>query len=69
MEEKYKEYFGLKEAAAQVEYAQFEPNTQEWFNGRRFLQEEALENALRGNMSVKDALNLGAKKYDEMLNK
>jgi multiple sugar transport system substrate-binding protein len=66
MQANYVQFPGYKEAAAQVKIAEFEPRTNEWFNGRRYL-EDALEMALRGEMTPEEALDEAAEKYNSEL--
>jgi len=56
-----KENAGYHEIVAQLDFAQTEPRTREWFTGRIYLN-EALEEALRLERTPEDALNNAAKR-------
>jgi ABC-type glycerol-3-phosphate transport system substrate-binding protein len=57
---------GLRDALVQLEHMSFEPKTEEWFNGRKLLG-EALEKIMRGQSSVKAALDEAAAQVDREL--
>ncbi len=66
MQERFQECTGLKDVMLQVEYAQFEPQGTYWYDGRLFLS-EAVEIALYGRMSAKEALERAADLADSEL--
>ncbi len=47
---------GMREGMLQLEHATFEPRDPIWFTGRRYLSTEGLEPALRGVLSVDQAI-------------
>ncbi len=57
----FEEVPGMREAMLQVEYAVTEPRDPVWFTARRYLSTEGLEPALRGALSVEEALQRAAR--------
>ncbi|MEW6685210.1 MAG: ABC transporter substrate-binding protein [Candidatus Edwardsbacteria bacterium] len=59
----------LSEVIEQVNYAEPEPQSVIWFNGRTILEEEGLQSALKGIISPQEALNLAAEKINKIQQK
>ncbi|MEO0092258.1 MAG: ABC transporter substrate-binding protein [candidate division WOR-3 bacterium] len=57
---------GLRESLDQLNYATFEPRSEEWFAGRRYLG-EAMEEAMRLKTSAQKALDNAANKLQKEL--
>ncbi len=55
---------GLREALEQLNYASFEPRNEIWFAGRKYLG-EAIEKALRGELSPEEALKEAREKIEK----
>jgi ABC-type glycerol-3-phosphate transport system substrate-binding protein len=60
---------GLEAVMRQMDYAQAQPKSAEWFAGRRQLQEEAVEPVMRGKEDAREALDRAAQKLNEELAK
>ena len=69
MQAKLKHYRGLEQVIFQLEYAELEPQTSGWVTGRKILESEALEKALRGETEPGVALEEAARKVDTELDK
>jgi ABC-type glycerol-3-phosphate transport system substrate-binding protein len=69
MQAKLKHYRGLEQVIFQLEYAELEPQTSGWVTGRKILESEALEKALRGETEPGVALEEAARKVDAELDK
>jgi multiple sugar transport system substrate-binding protein len=53
----------------QLEYATFEPQISEWFETRKYLEEQVIEKVLRGTISPQNALNNAARLIEEKIAK
>ncbi len=60
---------GMREGMLQLEHATFEPRDPIWFTGRRYLSTEGLEPALRGVLSVEQALKRATRLLQTELNR
>jgi len=60
LEERFTQYPGLRETFAQLDYASFEPKIAGWYAGRRYLDEQGLEAALKGDEDIPAALHAAA---------
>jgi ABC-type glycerol-3-phosphate transport system substrate-binding protein len=58
---------GLEAIMRQMDYAQAQPKSAEWFAGRRELEEEAIEPVMRGKMPAGEALRSEAEKLNQEL--
>ncbi len=58
---------GLEAVMRQMDYAVAQPKTRQWFSGRRQLEEEAVETAMRGKKSAKKGLDAVAEKLNRKL--
>ncbi|MDP8210262.1 MAG: ABC transporter substrate-binding protein [Candidatus Stygibacter australis] len=59
----------IKSVYDQLEYATYEPQISEWFETRKYLEDQVIEKVLRGTSTPKAALDKAAKKLTEMLAK
>jgi ABC-type glycerol-3-phosphate transport system substrate-binding protein len=59
---RFQEIWGLESVLGQLDYATFEPRTKEWFAGRKYLEEDAVEGAIRRRMTPQEALDHAAEK-------
>ncbi|MGE3062287.1 MAG: ABC transporter substrate-binding protein [bacterium] len=66
LREQFEKYEGLREVYKQLEYAYMEPQDKEWYIGRKLLG-NALEYAVKGGKSPKDALNEAAEEFKKEL--
>ena len=57
----------IKSVYDQLEFATYEPQISEWFETRKYLEDQVIEKVLRGTSSPKSALDKAAKKLTEML--
>ncbi len=55
---------GLADELAQLDYMSFEPKSEEWFNGRKTL-DDALERIMRGEATAQQALDEAATEYQK----
>jgi ABC-type glycerol-3-phosphate transport system substrate-binding protein len=69
MQAKLKRFRGLEQVISQLEYAELEPNEGGWLTGRKVLETEALEKALRGQAEPGPALEDAARKVEKELAK
>jgi len=69
MQAKLTHYRGLAQVIFQLEYAELEPQTSGWVTGRKILESDALEKALRGETEPGVALEEAARKVDAELDK
>ncbi len=69
MQDKLKRFRGLEQVISQLDYAELEPNEGGWLTGRKVLETEALEKALRGQAEPGPALEEAAKKVEKELAK
>lgn len=69
LEEEFRKVPGLKETMVQTEYAVSQPKSAAWFEGRRYLEEEAIEGAMRGYVSPENGLKKAARKLNQQLQK
>lgn len=69
LEEEFQKVPGLKETMMQVEYAVSQPKSAAWYEGRRYLEEEAIEGAMRGYVSPEKGLKKAARKLNQELQK
>jgi len=53
----------------QLEYATYEPQISEWFETRKYLEEQVIEKVVRGTISPQKALNNAAKLIEEKIAK
>ncbi len=67
LQEKFQSTPGLKETMLQIEYAVGQPKCAAWYEGRRHLEEDAIEGAMRGYVSPKEGLKKAARKLDQEL--
>ena len=58
---RFEEIEGLREVYAQLEYASYEPRSAAWYAGRKYLEEGAVESALRKQKEPRAALNAAAR--------
>ena len=59
----------IKSVYDQLEYATYEPQISEWFETRKYLEDQVIEKVLRGTSTPKAAHDKAAKKLTEMLAK
>jgi multiple sugar transport system substrate-binding protein len=57
---RFAEIDGLREVLAQLEFASYEPRTAAWYAGRKYLEEMAVESALRQQAEPAEALRAAA---------
>ncbi len=69
MQAKLKRFRGLDQVISQLDYAELEPNEGGWLTGRKVLETEALEKALRGQAEPGPALENAARKVEKELAK
>jgi len=69
LQEKTRSTPGLKETMMQIEYAVGQPKCAAWYEGRRYLEEDAIEGAMRGYVSPEKGLKKAAHKLDQELQK
>jgi len=69
LQEKFQDTPGLKETMLQIEYAVGQPKCAAWFEGRRHLEEDAIEGAMRGYVSPKEGLTKAAQRLNQELQK
>ena len=69
MQAKLKRFRGLEQVISQLDYAELEPNEGGWLTGRKVLETEALEKALRGQADPGTALEDAARKVEKELAK
>jgi ABC-type glycerol-3-phosphate transport system substrate-binding protein len=67
MERLFQENDGLRETFGQLAFASYEPRSAAWYAGRKYLEETAVESALRKQMSPAQALEAAAKAVNEEL--
>jgi multiple sugar transport system substrate-binding protein len=60
---------GLEATMRQVEHAVAQPQSAEWYEGRKYLEEDAIERVMRGLMTPQEGLDAAAKRLDEILAK
>ncbi|HVP58913.1 MAG TPA: ABC transporter substrate-binding protein [bacterium] len=60
LKQQFDAYPGLRETFGQLDYASFEPKIAGWYAGRRYLDERAIEAALKGDVDEATALNAAA---------
>jgi multiple sugar transport system substrate-binding protein len=53
----------------QLNYATYEPQISEWFETRKYLEEQVIEKVIRGVLEPQEALDKAAEKINEMINK
>jgi ABC-type glycerol-3-phosphate transport system substrate-binding protein len=58
---------GLEAVMRQMEYAIAQPKSAAWFEGRRQLEEEAVEPVMRGKMAPQEALDKVAERLNQGL--
>lgn len=68
MEKRFGEVSGLKEVYAQLEFASYEPRAGQWYAGRKYLEEDGVESALRLQKEPRQALEDAAKLVNAELN-
>jgi len=59
----------IKSVYDQLEEAAFEPQIPEWFETRKYLEDQVIEKVVRGALPAKEALDRAADKIEEMLRK
>ncbi len=64
-----KENPGLETVYDQLNYATYEPQMSQWFEVRKFLEDQVIERVLRKDIAPKKALDDAAKKMNEELKK
>ena len=57
----------IKSVYDQLEQAAFEPQIPEWFETRKYLEDQVIEKVVRGALPAKEALDRAADKIEEML--
>ena len=67
MVERVAEIEGLEEVLGQLEFATYEPRSAAWFAGRKYLEETAVESALRKQLAPAEALEKAARAVDAEL--
>ncbi|MDD2650498.1 MAG: ABC transporter substrate-binding protein [Candidatus Cloacimonadales bacterium] len=60
---------GLADVYAMLESAEFEPQIPEWFELRKYIEEQVIEKVFRGLLQPKNALDLAAKKLNTEIEK
>jgi len=60
---------GLADVYAQLESAEFEPQIPEWFELRKFIEEQVIEKVFRNTLKPKEALESAAEKLNEDIKK
>jgi len=60
---------GLAEVYAQLESAEYEPQIPEWFELRKYIEEQVIEKVFRNTLQAKQALDTAAKKLNEDIKK
>ncbi|MBD3347615.1 MAG: extracellular solute-binding protein [Candidatus Eisenbacteria bacterium] len=58
---RFEEIDGLREVYGQLEFASYEPRSGAWYAGRKYLEETAVESALREQASPEEALEMAAR--------
>ncbi|MDY6915262.1 MAG: extracellular solute-binding protein, partial [Candidatus Cloacimonadota bacterium] len=53
----------------QLNYSTFEPQISEWFETRKYLEEQVIEKVIRGILEPKEALDNAAEKIEKMIKK
>jgi maltose-binding protein MalE len=53
----------------QLNYATYEPQISEWFETRKYMEEQVLEKVIRGILEPKEALDNAAEKIEKMIKK
>jgi multiple sugar transport system substrate-binding protein len=61
MAARFAEIEGLREVYAQLTYASYEPRSAAWYAGRKYLEEDAIESALRKQETPRAALDEAAR--------
>lgn len=67
MAARFGEIGGLREVYAQLAYASYEPRSAAWYAGRKYLEEGAIESALRKQETPRAALDEAARAVDAEL--
>jgi multiple sugar transport system substrate-binding protein len=67
MAARFAEIDGLREVYAQLAYASYEPRSAAWYAGRKYLEEGAIESALRKQKAPRAALDEAARAVDAEL--
>ncbi len=57
----------IKSVYDQLEYSDFEPQISEWFETRKYLEDQVIEKVMRGTSKPKAALDKAAQKLKDML--
>jgi ABC-type glycerol-3-phosphate transport system substrate-binding protein len=57
MQERFKQYPGLEDVYHQLDNAVVEPQIEQWFETRQFLEERVIEKVLRNQLTAKEALD------------
>jgi len=60
MLQRFEEIDGLRDVYRQLEFASYEPRSGAWYAGRKYLEETAVESALRRQASPEEALDMAA---------
>lgn len=59
----------IKSVYDQLEYSTFEPQISEWYETRKYLEDQVIEKVVRGILTPKEALDNAAEKVEKMINK
>jgi multiple sugar transport system substrate-binding protein len=60
---------GLADVYAQLETAEFEPQIPEWFELRKYIEEQVIEKVFRNTIKPEEGLNIAAKKLSDDIKK
>jgi maltose-binding protein MalE len=60
---------GLADVYAQLESAEFEPQIPEWFELRKYIEEQVIEKVFRNTLDAKTALDEAANKLKKDIKK